>query len=80
MLDQRRSEYVRVKMMYLLEERVILVSTYFLNNRNLNTTRTEFGKRFNMHSCKLSAKSVIQRLVAKFEKTGSMHDATRGTV
>ncbi len=64
--------------MYSLEERVFLFSTYFLTNRNLNATRTEFGKRFNVHSCKLPAKSVIQRLVAKFEKTGSVHDDKRG--
>ncbi len=67
-------------MMYSLEERVFLVSTYFLTNRNLNVTCTEFGKRFNVHSCKLPAKSVIQCLVAKFEKTGSVHDDKRGKV
>ncbi len=67
-------------MMYSLIERVFLVSTYFLANRNLNATHMEFGKRFNMRSCKLPAKSVIQRLVAKFEKTGNVHDDKRGKV
>ncbi len=80
MLDRRRNEHVRVKMMYSLEQRVFLILTYFLTNRNLNTTCTEFGKRFNMHSRKLPAKSVIQRLVAKYEKTGSVHDDKRGKV
>ncbi len=78
MLDRRRNEHVRVKMMYSLEERVFLLSTYFLTNRNLNATRMEFGKQFNVHSRKLPAKSVIQCLVAKFEKTGSVHDDKRG--
>ncbi len=80
MLDRWRNEHVRVKMMYSLEESVFLVSTYFLTNRNLNATHTEFGKQFNVHSRKLPAKSIIQRLIAKFEKTGSMHDGKRGKV
>ncbi len=80
MLHWRRNEHVRVKMMYSLEERVFLVSTYFLTSRNLNATHTEFVNQFNMYSCKLPAKSVIQRLVAKFEKTGSVHDDKRGKV
>ncbi len=80
MLDRRRNEHVRVKMMYSLEERVFLVSTYFLTNRNLNAKCTEFGKQLNVHSSKLPAKSVIQRLLAKFEKTGSVHDEKRGKV
>ncbi len=80
MLDWRRNKRVRVKMMYSPEERVFLVSTYFLTNRNLNATHTEFGKQFNAHSRKLPAKSVIQRLVAKFEKTGSVLDDKRGNV
>ncbi len=79
MLDWRRNEHIRVKMMYSLEERVFLISTYFLTNTNLNATRMEFGKRFNVHSRKLPAKSVNQRLVAKFEKTGTVHDK-RGKV
>ncbi len=76
----RQNEHFRVKMMYSLEECVFLVSKYFLTDRNLNAMRTEFGKRFNVHSRKLPAKSVIQRLVAKFEKTGSMHDDKRRKV
>ncbi len=59
---------------------MFFVLTYFLTNRNLNVTRTEFGKRFNAHSHKLPAKSVIQHLVAKFEKTGSVPDDKRGKV
>ncbi len=54
MLDRRRNEHVRVKMMYSLEERVFLVSTYFLTNRNLNAMRMEFGKRFNVHTVSCS--------------------------
>ncbi len=80
MLDLRQNEHVRVKMMYLLKECMFLVSTYFLTNRSLNATRTAFGKRFYMHSHKLPVKSVIQHLVAKFEKTGSVHDDKRGKV
>ncbi len=53
---------------------------YFLTNRNLNATRTKFAKRFNLHSRKLPAKRVIQHLVLKFEKTGSVHDNKRGKV
>ncbi len=34
MLDWRRNEHVRVKIMYSLEERVFLISTYVLTNRN----------------------------------------------
>ncbi len=76
MLDWRRNEHVRV-MMYSLEERVFLVSTYY---GNLNATCTKFSKQFNVHSRKLPAKSVIQRHIAKFEKTGSVHDDKRGKV
>ncbi len=43
-LDRRRNEHVRVKIMYSLEECVFLVATYFLTNRNLNATCMEFGK------------------------------------
>ncbi len=80
MLGRGRNEHVKVKMMYSLEKLMFLISTYFLTNRNLNTTCTEFGKRFNVHSRKLPAKSVIQRLLMKFEKTGSVHDDKRGKV
>ncbi len=63
-----------------MEERIFLVTTYFLLNRDLNKTCTEFSKRFNVHSRKWPAKSVIQRLVQKFETTGSVLDDKRGKV
>ncbi len=63
-----------------MEERAFLVMTYFLSNRNLNKTRTEFGKCFNVHSRKWPTKSVIQHLVRKFEATGSALDDKRGKV
>ncbi len=63
-----------------MEERVFLVMTYFLLNSDLNKTCTEICKCFNVHSRKWTAKSVIQRLVRKFEKTGSVLDDKRGKV
>ncbi len=67
-------------MKYSVEERVFLVTTSFLSNCDLNKTRTEFGKRFNMHSRKWLVKSVIQRLIRKFETTGSVLDDQQGKV
>ncbi len=57
-----------------MEECVFFMTKYFLSNCDLNKTCTEFGKRFNVHSRKWPAKSVIQRLVRKFETTGSVLD------
>ncbi len=63
-----------------MEERVFLVTMYFLSNHNLNKTRSEFGKHFNVHSRKWPAKSIIQRLVWKFETTGSVLNDKRSKV
>ncbi len=65
---------------YSVEERVFLVKTYFLSNRDFYKTSTKFGKRVNMHSRKWSAKSVIQCLFRNFETTGSVLDDKRGKV
>ncbi len=63
-----------------MEERVFLMTTYFLSNRDLNKMRIEFSKHFNVHSRKWPVKSVIQRLVWKFETTGSVLDDKQGKV
>ncbi len=67
-------------MEYSVKERVFLMTTHFLSNCDLNKTRIEFGKHFNIRSSKWPAKSVIQRLVRKFEITGSVLDDKRGKV
>ncbi|XP_020297470.1 uncharacterized protein LOC109862000 [Pseudomyrmex gracilis] len=60
--------------MYDLTERVFLVKTYYSTNHNLAQTLTSYGKSFNVHRRKLPKKSVILRLVKRFEQTGSVLD------
>ncbi len=55
--------------MYATEERVFLVKTYY-ETKSIVTVERAFKKHFKCPHRKIPARSVISRLIQKFESTG----------
>ncbi|GBO21570.1 hypothetical protein AVEN_148390-1 [Araneus ventricosus] len=64
--------------MYSIEQRVFLVLEYHRLERSPTTTRRCFQKRFNVS--KGPDAKTIRKLLAKFERTGSVDDNRVGNV
>ncbi len=59
--------------MYATEERIFLVKNYY-KTKSIVTVQREFKMHFKCLHRKIPARSVISRLIQKFESTGKVHD------